>query len=324
MKYPVFDLHCDTALAMLDDQMRHTKHLKSNNGHIDLERAANLAGYAQCFACFTTTWEELPGGITVTDLFEREMIAVLSELERNQDVIALAHSMAEVEKNRAEGKMSAILTIEGPAGIGFAPELLGDLYKIGFRISTLTWNERNVLAGSHVTGGGLTDQGREYVKECQRLGIALDVSHLSDEAFWDLMEMTQAPVIATHSNSRQVHPVSRNLTDDMFRAICRSGGVAGINLFNAFLGEEPVTLDTVCDHIFHFLELDPEGTHVCLGGDLDGCDALPEGFTGIDSYNALAQRLEARGMSQKGIMDLFWNNAIGVMDRAVRNHKNGC
>lgn len=320
MNYPVFDLHCDTALAMLDKELRHTKGLKSNDGHIDLERAARLPGYAQCFACFTTTWEELPGGLTVTDLFEREMLAVLTELERNKDSIALAHSMDEVRKNQTQGKMSAILTIEGPAGIGFDPALLEDLYKIGFRASTLTWNERNPLAGSHVTGGGLTDQGREYVKECQRLGILVDVSHLSDEAFWNIMDMTTEPVIATHSNSRAVHPVSRNLTDDMFRAIRDTGGVAGINLYNAFLGEEPVTLDRVCDHIFHFLELDPEGKHICLGGDLDGCEALPEGFTGIDSYQALADRLERRGLSGGMVYDIFWNNAIEVMERAVHKH----
>lgn len=320
MNVPVFDLHCDTALAMLDRELRHTKGLKSNDGHIDLERTARLGGYVQCFACFTTTWEELPGGLTVTDLFEREMIAVLSELERNQDVIALAHSMDDVRANQAQGKMSAILTIEGPAGIGFDPALLEDLYKIGFRTSTLTWNERNPLAGSHVTGGGLTDQGREYVRECQRLGILVDVSHLSDEAFWNMMDMTTAPIIATHSNSRAVHPVSRNLTDDMFRAIRDTGGVAGINLYNAFLGDEPVTLDTVCDHIFHFLELDPLGKHICLGGDLDGCDALPEGFTGIDSYQALAARLAERGMPGGMIQDIYWNNAIEVMERAVHKH----
>ena len=321
MKFPVFDLHCDTALAMLGRDMKQSKELKKNDCHIDLERASQLGGYAQCFACFTTPMENLPGNLTVADVFEREMIAVLSEIEKNKNRISLAYSTSDIQKNLEKGKMSAILTIEGPAGIGFEPALLEDLYKIGFRISSLTWNEKNPLAGSHKTGGGLTDQGREYVRECQRLGMLLDVSHLSDEAFWDLMDTTEAPVIATHSNSRAVHPVSRNLTDEMFRAICKTEGVAGINLYNAFLGEEPVTLDTVCDHIFHFLDLDPSCKHICLGGDLDGCEALPEGFEGIHSYNALADQLISRGLDEKTIMDIYWNNAIGVMDRAVRNHK---
>lgn len=321
MNFPVFDLHCDTALSMLDKDFKQSKALKENDCHIDLRRASELAGYAQCFTCFTTAWETLPGPLTAEDVFEREMIAVLSELEKNRDMIRLAFGTADIEKNLAEGKMSAILTIEGPAGIGFDPALLEDLYKIGFRISTLTWNEKNPLAGSHKTGGGLTDLGKEYVKEAQRLGMLIDVSHLSDEAFWDLMNVTQAPVIASHSNSRAVFDVSRNVTDDMFRQIVRTGGVAGINLYTAFLGEKDVTLDTVCDHILHFLELDPDGTHISLGGDLDGCDTLPLGFTGINSYNALAQHLLRRGIDEKTIRNIYWNNAMGVMDRAVRNNK---
>lgn len=321
MKLPVFDLHCDTAFAMLDKDFRQSRGLRKNDLHIDLARAEELGGYTQCFACFTTPLEELPKGITVTDVFEREMVTVLSEVEKNKDLISLVHTPAEIKKNLEQGKMSAILTIEGPAGIGYDPALLGELYKIGFRVSTLTWNERNPLAGSHATGGGLTDQGVEYVKEAQRLGMLIDVSHLSDEAFWDLMDMTQAPVIATHSNSRAVHGVSRNLTDGMFRAIVSTGGVAGINLYANFLGEKKVTLDTVCDHIFHFMELDPGGEHICLGGDLDGCGMLPQGFAGINSYNALAEVLQRRGLDEKTIRNIYWNNALGVMERAVQNHQ---
>ena len=321
MKFPVFDLHCDTALAMLGMELVQSKGLRKNDCHIDLERASKLAGYAQCFACFTTPWEENRNGLTVHDMFEREMVAVLSEVEKNSDLIALAFSPKDVQANLAKGKMSAILTIEGPAGFGFDPALLEDLYKIGFRITSLTWNEKNPLAGSNKTGGGLTDLGREYFHEAQRLGMLIDVSHLSDEAFWDMMKITQAPIIATHSNSRALCDISRNLSDDMFRAICETGGVAGINLYAAFLGEKDVDLDRVCDHIFHYMELDPTGKHIALGGDLDGCDALPAGFTGIDSYNALAEQLSRRGLDENTIMDIYWNNARGVMERAVHHNK---
>ena len=134
------------------------------------------------------------------------------------------------------------------------------------------------------------------------------------------MKVTQAPVIATHSNSRAVWDSSRNLTDDMFRAICETGGVAGINQCDEFIGENP-TLDTVCDHIFHFLELDPSGKHIALGGDLDGCNPLIKGFEGVQGYARLAQRLLERGLDEKTVMDIYWNNAIGVMECAVRNHK---
>ena len=318
MNFPVFDLHCDTALALLGKNLRQAGSLRKNEYHIDLERASNLPGYAQCFACFTSPLEQLPEGTTVTQLFEREMVTVLREVEISSDLISLAYSPKEIESNLKNGKMSAILTIEGPAGFGFDPALLEDLYKIGFRITTLGWNEKNELCGSHMTGGGLTDLGREYVFEAQRLGMLIDVSHISDEAFWDIMEITQAPVIATHSNSRAVHNVSRNLTDDMFKAICQTGGVAGLNMYTHFLGDNP-TLDTVCNHALHWLELDGE-KHIALGGDLDGCESLPAGFAGVQDYPKLAQCLLSRGVSEQTVLNIFWNNAMGVMKNAVCNH----
>ena len=210
--------------------------------------------------------------------------------------------------------VTAAISIEGTAGFSFDPSLLEDLYKIGFRISTLGWNESNPLTGSHMTGEGLTDKGREYVKEAQHLGMLVDVSHISDKGFWDIMEITGSPVIATHSNSRSIWNVSRNLTDDMFLAVCQTGGVVGINQYTAFLGENP-TLDTVCDHVLHFLELDPSGTHIALGGDLDGCEALPAGFDGVQDYPRLASALKERGLDDQTIKNIYWNNAIGVIER---------
>lgn len=311
MKFPVFDLHCDTALALLGEDLKQTASLKHNDCHIDLDRASTLGGYAQCFACFTTT---VGGGPKPVEVFEREIDTILREMERNYQQISLAYTPEEISQNLEKGIMSGILTIEGPAGFGFDPELLEDLHRLGFRITTLGWNEKNLLTGSHKTGGGLTDLGKTYVKEAQRLGMIVDVSHISDEGFWDIMEITQAPVIASHSNSRSVCNVSRNLTDDMFLAICKTGGVTGINLCPDFLGVNP-NLDTVCDHIFHFLTLDPTGKHIALGGDLDGIGSLPEGFTGVQDYEKLAQRLLERGLSEQQVRDIFWNNAMGVMQR---------
>ena len=312
MNFPVFDFHCDTALALLGDDLNQAGSLRKNNGHIDLERAGELGGYAQCFACFTTDIPELLHGISPIVLFERELATIQREVDKNSDLISIAYSTEEIEENRASGKMSAILTLEGMAGIDYNPELLGDLWAIGFRVSSLGWNEKNPLTGSNVTGGGLTDLGREYVKEAQRLGMRIDVSHISDEGFWDIMEITDAPILATHSNSRAVHSHSRNLTDDMFRAICETGGVAGYNTCAEFTGENP-DLDTACDHILHFMELDPSGKHIALGGDLDGVETMPDGFEGVQSYPALARQLLSRGLTQQNIMDIFWNNAIRVM-----------
>ena len=314
MNFPVFDLHCDTALALLGESMNESGSLRKNELHVDLERASGLGGYAQCFACFTTPSMAEWAKTSPVVVFERELATIQREVDKNQDLIAIAYSAEEIEENRANGKMSAILTLEGTAGIGYDPELLTDLQAIGFRIASLGWNEKNPLTGSHVTGGGLTDQGRAFVREAQRLGIAVDVSHISDEGFWDIMKVTQAPIVATHSNSRGVWDNSRNLTDDMFRAIVETGGVAGYNACADFTGENP-TLDSVCDHIFHFMELDPTGKHIALGGDLDGVSKMPAGFDGVQSWPVLARRLQERGMSEQTVMDIYWNNVLGVMKR---------
>ena len=313
MKFPVFDLHCATALALLGEDLTEAGSLRRNQYHIDLERARSLPGYVQCFACFTTPFMTQWHQKDPTVIFEKEIETVMREMYYNADLISQIHRVSDIEKNYKAGKMSAILTIEGPAGFGFNPAMLENLHQIGFRITTLGWNEQNPLCGSHKTGGGLTDLGREYVKEAQRLGMIIDVSHISDEAFWDIMKITEKPVIASHSNSRSVCPVSRNLTDDMFREICQSGGVAGFNMCAPFVGDDP-DLDTAADHFVHFLELGGE-KHVALGGDLDGCDVLPKGFEGVQDYPKLADKLLERGLGEDLVYDIFWNNAMEVMRR---------
>ena len=314
MSFPVFDLHCDTALALLGKDMKTPGSLKSNELHVDLDRAKTLNGYAQCFACFTTPYMNEWAKVSPVTVFQRELDVILAEIDRNSKLIELAYTAKDVRKNYERGKMSAVLTIEGPAGFDFDPELLQDLYAVGFRISSLGWNEQNVLTGSHKTGGGLTDLGKEYVREAQRLGMIIDVSHISDEGFWGIMDITQKPIVATHSNSRAVCNHSRNLTDDMFKAICQTGGVVGFNQCAPFVGDN-CDLDTACDHFLHFLELDPDGNHIALGGDLDGCDELPAGFEGVQSYPALAQRLLHRGVDEQILRKIFWENALGVMDK---------
>lgn len=314
MNIPVFDLHCDTALALIPGEGHPERNLRKNDCHIDLERAGKLAGYCQCFACFTTPFMQEWMRVSPQIVFEQELAVLEKALADNTDVIQQAFCAKDVMANQEAGLMSAILTIEGPAGFGFDPDRLEELYWKGFRITSLGWNEKNPLAGSHKTGGGLTDMGKAYIREAQRLGFIIDVSHISDEAFWNIMDITQAPVIATHSNSRVVCDHSRNLTDDMFRAICSTGGVAGFNQCDAFVGDNP-DLDSACKHFLHFMEMDPDGKHIALGADLDGCDVLPFGFDGVQSYPALADKLLAVGLSENNLYDIYWNNALGVMKR---------
>ena len=182
MKLSVFDLHCDTVTELLGQDLSASTSLRSNALHIDLERMKQYEAYAQCFAFWSTTDLKLPKGLKPEDIFWREVSVLQDQIDKNSDLIRQARSGDDVRRNREEGVISAIFTLEGPAGIGFEPAKLQKLHDLGFRISTLGWNEKNSLTGSHVTGGGLTKRGREYVKECQRLGILVDVSHISDEA----------------------------------------------------------------------------------------------------------------------------------------------
>ena len=314
MRFPVFDLHCDTALELLGKDRCGAGSLRKNALHIDLERAGTLPGYAQCFACYTSPEQYLPGGMSVADLFERELATVIRETKLNGDLISLAYCVEEIEENRKQGLMSAVLTIEGPAGFDYNPEILEDLYNVGFRITTLGWNERNPLTGSCKTGGGLTEQGREYVRQAQKVGMAVDVSHISDEGFWDIIDITERPIIASHSNARALCNDSRNLSDEMYAALCRTGGTAGIALVPAFLGKN-ADVDTVCDHIIHFIDIAGDDEHISLGGDMDGVDILPDGFAGVQDYDKLADRLLERGLPEKSVENIFWNNALEVMKK---------
>ena len=312
MNFPVFDLHCDTALKLLGERCYADGFLRKNQFHIDLERAQKYPAFGQCFACFSSPLNELPGNMTVEDMFERQISVLLREINENADLIRQAYSADDVLSNKKSGKMSAVFTIEGPAGFDYDPALLENLYQIGFRITTMGWNEHNILTGSHLTGEGISDLGKEYVIEAQRLGMLIDVSHISDQGFWDVINISNKPIIASHSNSRSVCPHTRNITDEMFLALCQSNGIVGINFCADFVGENP-SIDSVCDHFCHFLELEPSGKHLALGSDFDGVSILPDGINGVESFEALAEKLFGRGLSEQMIMDIFWNNAIGVL-----------
>ena len=314
MKFPVFDLHCDTAYMLLGKRFDSIGDLRKNDLHIDLERAKAFSAYGQCFACWTSPLLDLPKNLSNFGLFERQLAAILQEVEKNSDLIRLAYTAKEINENRKNGIMSAVLTLEGTAGFDYNSEMLEDLYNVGFRITTLCWNEANELTGSCETGGGLTDLGKNYVKEAQRVGMAVDVSHISDEAFGNIIEISEKPIVASHSNSRKLWNHPRNLTDEMYMAICKTGGTVGINYEKSFLGEDP-NVDTVCDHIFHFLNLAGDDRHVSLGSDFDGVFGLPEGIAGVQDCVKIADRLSLRGLQDESIENIFWNNAVGVIDR---------
>ena len=185
---------------------------------------------------------------------------------------------------------------------------------------TLTWNFPNEIGFPNFaisgdgkpdrtvpnTKDGLTEFGFLFLEEMERLGMIVDVSHLSDAGFWDVVRLSRRPVVASHSNSRAICPHRRNLTDDMFRAIRDSGGVAGLNYYQHFVGDDP-TMEGLVRHVEHFLELDGERS-LCLGGDMDGCELLAGGMRGLEDVPLLWQALADRGYPQSLLEDLFWNN----------------
>ena len=181
-------------------------------------------------------------------------------------------------------------------------------YDWGVRLLNPVWNYANRLSGSNAQQPeqGLTAYGRDFLQRMEELSIYVDVSHLSDAGFWDVVRLSRRPVVASHSNSRAVCPHRRNLTDDMFRAIRDSGGVAGLNYYQHFVGDDP-TMEGLVRHVEHFLELDGERS-LCLGGDMDGCELLAGGMRGLEDVPLLWQALADRGYPQSLLEDLFWNN----------------
>ena len=220
----------------------------------------------------------------------------------------LAFTGAEVDRAAADGKMAAILSIEGAELIGCDPGQVETAAEWGVRFLNPVWNWPNVLSGTNCrdTDRGLSPLGADFLRQLEACHICPDVSHISDPGFWDVVRLARGPVVATHSNSRALCPHRRNLTDDMFRAIRDSGGVVGLNLYRPFVGPAG-TMEELVAHVEHFLSLGGEKA-LCLGGDLDGCEELAAGMEGIQDVPQLWQALADRGYPRQLLEDLFWNN----------------
>lgn len=307
-RFPVFDLHCDTA-AELSLQKKELAH---SDLHIDLDRAGKLLTHHQfyAFCCvYGRDYKPLPQP-QAEARFYTAVSDFYSQISSNAERVKLCRNVEDLIGAAKENKQGVFLSLEGPEVIDCDPDRLEELRDLGFLMTTLTWNYPNALAGPHGTELGLTEQGKAYVRRAQELGIVIDVSHLSEKAFWDLVDITTAPIVASHSNSRAICDHTRNLTDRQFKVICNLGGVVGLNLYAPFLNESGrADFSDVKRHLDHFLELGGQH-HLALGGDLDGCDALPAGFRGVESYNDLGRWLMQQGMEEESVCSVFNNNAV--------------
>ena len=320
---PYFDAHCDTIYRCLEtgetsaleygedreEQRRYyaaSTHLRKNGGHIDLERGLKFRRCAQFFALFHDAVEAPADGMWAQ--CQRMHDFFLREMADNADIVRHCRTGGEVDVTVVEGKVAALLSIEGADLIDCDVHKIETVSGWGVRLLNPVWNYANRLSGSNAQQPeqGLTAYGRDFLQRMEELSIYVDVSHLSDAGFWDVVRLARRPVVASHSNSRAVCPHRRNLTDDMFRAIRDSGGVAGLNYYQHFVGDDP-TMEGLVRHVEHFLELDGERS-LCLGGDMDGCELLAGGMRGLEDVPLLWQALADRGYPQSLLEDLFWNN----------------
>lgn len=301
MKFRLFDGHCDTAYEL----WKRKQPLAKNNCHIDLSKAAAFDAYAQVFAfcCCDEDSPEILLSLLLSNLKQ--------EVERNNRSIAFARTKDEVLRTVSEGKAAALLSLEGAEAIDCDPDYLEAMNDEGFVMVSLTWNNENLLAGCHGSDYGLSSWGKAFVQIAQYFNILIDVSHLGERAFWDLIDITSKPIIASHSNCRALCDHTRNLTDDQLRAIAQTGGTVGLNFYTEFLGEN-ADFESLLRHLEHMLSICGE-RHVALGGDLDGCDALAAGFTSVADYVCFYEFLQRRGFSEETLDRLFFTNLLDLL-----------
>jgi membrane dipeptidase len=190
------------------------------------------------------------------DLRAREMIGDVVEEADGSDELRVVRTAADLDAVLAGDEIGLVLHFEGCRPLRGQLELAHAFHELGLRSAQLTWNYRNEVADGigAADPGGLTAEGREIVAELDRLGCLLDVSHLADQGFWELLELVRGPVVASHANAAAIWPHPRNLSDEQIKAIAAGGGYVGVCFFPAFIGPEP-TLERLLDHVAHFAEL---------------------------------------------------------------------
>lgn len=306
------DMHCDTVSVLLE----HNKVLAENDLDINLGALRQAGVFCQFFAMYVRLQEYS----SPRHAFERveEMYAVfLREMQANSDAICFVRCAKELEANRKNGKISAFLTVEEGGICGDDIGQLHKLYDMGVRLITLTWNFENALGYPNaddpdLMSRGLKPFGIEYVETMNRLGMLVDVSHLSDGGFWDVARISTKPFVASHSNSRAMQGHRRNLTDAQLRALGEKGGVTGINFVPRFLGEDEVgRLERAVEHIRHIKNVAGIDA-LAIGSDFDGFVGQSEVRRTADLIK-IPQALSRAGFTGDEIDKICYKNALRVI-----------
>ncbi|MFR5602250.1 MAG: dipeptidase [Lachnospiraceae bacterium] len=321
----VVDMHCDT----ISELYQHGLHggnadIWENEFQLDLQKMIKGDYLLQNFALFVHLGREkqpFTYAMKLVDTF-------YTQLEPYSRYIGIVKNYQDIEENMKQGKMSALLTLEEGGVCQGDLGLLRDFYRLGVRMMTLTWNFPNELGfpnktvtdasgntkAAADTENGLTDTGIAFVREMERLGMIIDVSHLNDAGIWDVLKYTKGPIVASHSNARALASHPRNLTDDMIRAIADRGGVIGINYYSAFLrdwkdGEEPTGyIDDMIAHIKHIKSIGGIGC-IGLGSDFDGSIGKVE-LESSAELPKLEAAMERNGFTKEEIEAVFYKNVL--------------
>lgn len=327
----IIDMHCDTISELTD----RGGELLENSGQLDLQRMQKSGYLLQNFALFVDIGKYAPRAMGAEAPWERVCglhEVYRRELAKNKDRIAPALCYEDILKNEADGKLSALLTVEEGAVCGGSPERLHQLYDMGVRMLTITWNYPNELGwpatcrslgqsrgdGDGRPGDaahGLTETGRNFVTEMERLGMIPDVSHLSDAGFDAVWECTKKPFVASHSNARAVCSSLRNLTDDRIRRLAERGGCMGLNYYDKFLtdggSEDPEVLwEALIRQARHITDVG--GMEILgLGSDFDGIPTNPA-LPGAEAMPLLWERLKTAGFTESQLDGIFWKNVKRV------------
>lgn len=314
MEHRLFDLHCDTPYRMLKEKQP----LKSNSLHVALDKTSAFSKYAQIAAIWSD--KNLTDDEAYTT-FWRILNNFKSEIEANRGKAAICRSYEEFSQ-LPDQFAAFFLAIEDARILSSNIERIYEVYDAGVRFISMNWKGDNSLGGGYDTNSPLTYLGRTVAGLALDLGMVLDVSHSSARVFDELAEMAESakcPLIATHSNSNSVAVHPRNMTDEQFTKISKTGGIVGISLAHDHLcghGNVPANINDIIEHIEYYLGLNGQHT-VCLGCDFDGIDTMPDKINNVGDLYNLAEALSARNFSDELINAIFYQNAHNFLKKTL-------
>lgn len=316
----IIDGHCDTLLGVtgpvgFPGSRRRDFFTRSETGHIDFPRLKEGGMTCQVMAVYIEP-QYKPARAARRTL---ELLDGFYGLLEESSEFVMATTAKDIEKAKEQGVVAGLLSIEGGEAIEGSLSLLRSFYKLGIRAIGLTWNQRNDIAdgvGERSGKSGLTDFGIAVVKEMERLGMMVDVSHLSDTSFWGVDAVAERPYIASHSNARALCQNRRNLTDEQLEALAKKGGVVGMNFLPGFVDNDPkkCSLGRMCDHIDHIKKVIGID-YIGLGADFDGFGVAPGApvvMKDVSELPLLTKELLNRGYTEEEIKKVLGGNWIRV------------